>query len=268
MSSKASRQVSGHRKEIVKSIINLSQRHSRHQVFRDWVEMSAISIANAVDKAQFEQREARYLDIVKRYSKDEVNTICEMFALLVMEFENVMFDDVLGDIFGALEVGNSAVGQFFTPFHISDLMARLVGFEDAIEQKGFVSVNEPTCGAGGMVIALAKTMYEQKFNYQQLLHATAQDLDLLCVCMTYVQLSLLHIPAVVILGDTLKMEQRELWYTPAHIMGDWDNKFRTLEFFNSLLGMMSATKDDEPTVEEHPVAEPITPPVVEQLALF
>ena len=65
MSSKASRQVSVHRKEIVKSIVNLSQRHSRHQVFRDWVEMSAISIANAVDKAQFEQREARYLDIVK-----------------------------------------------------------------------------------------------------------------------------------------------------------------------------------------------------------
>lgn len=49
-------------------------------------------------------------------------------------------------------------------------------------------------------------------------------------------------PTVVILGNTLKMEQRELWYTPAHIMGDWGNKFRTLEFFNSLRGMMSVTK--------------------------
>lgn len=75
-----------------------------------------------------------------------------------------MFDDVLGDIFGALEVGNSAAGQFFTPFYISELMAQIIGFEDALEKKGFVSVNEPTCGAGGMIIALAKTMYEQKFN--------------------------------------------------------------------------------------------------------
>lgn len=42
--------------------------------------------------------------------------------------------------------------------------------------------------------------------------------------MAYVQLSLLHIPAVVIHGNTLALEERSHWLTPAHIMGGWEWK--------------------------------------------
>lgn len=42
--------------------------------------------------------------------------------------------------------------------------------------------------------------------------------------MTYLQLSILHISAIIILGNTLLMEERDLWYTPAHILGGWNYK--------------------------------------------
>lgn len=58
-------------------------------------------------------------------------------------------------------------------------------------------------------------------NYQQHMHVVAQDLDEKAVHMAYVQLSLMHIPAVVIHGNTLSLEERARWYTPAHILGGW-----------------------------------------------
>ncbi|MCQ9372281.1 hypothetical protein NQ024_13740, partial [Corynebacterium sp. 35RC1] len=49
------------------------------------------------------------------------------------------------------------------------------------------------------------------------------------VHMTYVQLALLHIPAVVILGNSLMLEEREVWYTPAHVLGGWNRKLAARE---------------------------------------
>jgi hypothetical protein len=39
--------------------------------------------------------------------------------------------------------------------------------------------------------------------------------------MAYIQLSLLHVPAVIIHGDTLSLEEYAHWHTPAHILGGW-----------------------------------------------
>ncbi|BEU98773.1 hypothetical protein ACDW_44790 (plasmid) [Acidovorax sp. DW039] len=93
-----------------------------------------------------------------------------------------------------------------------------------IADRGFVRVSEPTSGAGGMVIAVADVLAEQGFNYQRCMHVVAQDMDLTAVPMTYVQLTLLHIPAVVIWGNAFAMESRARWYTPSHILGDWGRR--------------------------------------------
>ena len=126
----------------------------------------------------------------------------------------------------ALDLGDSFKGQFFTPYSVSKMMAAvaLQGVESVIAERGFVRVSEPTSGAGGMVIAAADVLAEQGFNYQRCMHVVAQDIDLTAVHMTYVQLTLLHIPAVVIWGNTLAMESRARWYTPAHILGGWGRR--------------------------------------------
>ena len=66
-----------------------------------------------------------------------------------------------------------------------------------------ITINEPTCGGGAMVIAAAKVLKEKGINYQQAMEVVAQDLDWKGVYMCYVQLSLLGISAICVQGDTL-----------------------------------------------------------------
>lgn len=42
--------------------------------------------------------------------------------------------------------------------------------------------------------------------------------------MAYVQCTLLHIPAVILQGDTLRGEVSSAWYTLAYVLGCWDGK--------------------------------------------
>lgn len=234
--------------ECRKSIVKLLQANSRRrhlwEVFGDFIELAALAIANAVDLAQAGEREQRYLAIIKRYEPDEVQRFPQMLGELTMALEFGP-DDVLGQVFGELELGNSARGQFFTPYSLCALMARLqIGDGDEIRERitarGFITVSEPTCGAGAMVVAMAAAMRERGINYQQHLHVTAQDVDSRAVHMAYLQLSLLHIPAVVILGNTLMLEERERWYTPAHILGLWGPKLSRSYALGSALDTASA----------------------------
>ena len=50
----------------------------------------------------------------------------------------------------------------------------------------------------------------RNYRYQQHFHVTAVDLDSKCVHMAYLQVSLLHVPAVLILGNSLSLEERAL----------------------------------------------------------
>ena len=101
--------------------------YSRHQytVFKDFCELAALSMSNAVDRAQYETREARYRQIVKGYKSDEVARFPEMLACLTLSLEGNM-KDCLGQLFMALELGNSKAGQFFTPYHVSLMMAKMI----------------------------------------------------------------------------------------------------------------------------------------------
>lgn len=203
--------------------------HSRHPytVFKDFCELAALSFSNAVDRAQFEVREVRYLQIVKGYQADEVARFPKMLACLTLSLEEGM-SDCLGELFMALELGNSRAGQFFTPFHVSVLMAKMLcgDASQRCKERGFVRVMEPAAGAGRMVIATAQAFAQASINYQQAMHATCIDIDATAVNMAYVQLSLLHIPAIVMHGNALSMEQWGYWLTPAHVLGFWDARLK------------------------------------------
>jgi len=219
-----------HQKELLKLFGSLAYRHSAWQVFADFAEAAAISISNAVDWPQREKREERYLQVVQRYKPDELATFPKMLGALTLALEEQP-SDVMGRTFHDLELHNKWSGQFFSPYHLCQMMAKvtLSDAEDTrsrIEARGFVTVQEPCCGSGAMVIAVAQGMRELGINYQQHLHVTAVDVDPKCVHMSYLQLSLLHIPAVIIHGNSLSLEEFGRWYTPAHIMGGWDWKLR------------------------------------------
>ena len=215
-----------HAAKLKKLIEETSRRHNTWQVFQDFVAMSAISIRNAVDFRDRDAYEEQYLAIVKRYDREEIEIFPKMLAELTLALEDDL-SDVLGQVFSELELGNRWKGQFFTPDCVCRLMATMSygdGLQTAIAEKGYISVGEPAVGGGAMIIALAHEMKRQGLNYQNQLHVTATDIDLRAVHMSYLQLSLLHIPAVVIHGDTIRLTEHSRWHTPANLLGAWGKK--------------------------------------------
>ena len=62
--------------------------------------------------------------------------------------------------------------------------------------------------------------------YEESVHLTAIDLDARCVQMAFIQLSLRNVPALLVHGNALSLEEYECWYTPAHVQYRW---FQRLE---------------------------------------
>ena len=205
--------------DIIKEIENLSGNYSGYEIFNDWVKATAISISNGIDKASgrtnetWRRREDEYMAIAKKHGVDRMQRFSKMTMLLALALENNL-EDVLGRVYMEAGLGSKQTGQFFTPFHISEMMAKLT-----IPLTGEkITLNEPSCGGGGMLIAGAKRLKDGGLNFQKLLDVTANDLDWKGVYMTYVQLSLLGIRATVWQGDTLsdsKPSAEQIYYTPA-----------------------------------------------------
>src|SRR5919202_3922819 len=207
------------------AIRQLSYSQHLFTTFRHFVEMSAIAFSNVADPINKDAREAQYLAIVKQYKPEAVQKFPELLGMLVACLEQES-TDVLGVLYHRLELHNEQSGQFFTPYPICLAMAKML-VHDAkhlVEEQEFIRAHEPCVGSGAMVIALAQALREEGINYQQYLHVTAIDLDILAVHMAYVHCTLLHIPAIIVHGDILRAQTYSVWRTFAHVMGLWDAK--------------------------------------------
>jgi type I restriction-modification system DNA methylase subunit len=232
--------------EFVKAFNAIARHRHRYEVFRDFVTMSAISLHNAVRKV--ESLEAEYMSIVQRYKKEEALEIAGLLGILVSLLE-ASPRDVLGQLYMALELGNSSTGQFFTPEHISEFMAQIVYDENlATLDKPFITVCEPACGAGGMVLAFVKVMLSHGHNPAKRVWVQAQDIDRTAALMCYVQLALWNIPARIVVGNTLAMEEREVFYTPAHYLYFWESRLRRQQAQSE--NGQQAESQNEPRLED------------------
>lgn len=245
-------------KNIAKLIQSASYSKNSWDVFGDCMEMMALSISNSVDRAQYEAREKRYMEIVGRYDGKEIETVREVFPRIMAELTMGLEaepSDILGKVFEEAGLSNEARGQFFTPASVSRLMAEMQlddGLVKQIEAKGFITAHEPACGSGGMVIAFAEAMRERGLNYQQQLHVTAIDVDARAAHMAYSQFSMLGIPAKVFVGNTLTLEMREVFYTPQHILGAWGPRLRAAQAIDAVREL---TDVPEPRQERAPIED-------------
>ena len=213
-----------HQKEFLRLLqsYEFASQGSR-QAFRDCVEMGAISIANRWDFRQ--EREERYLAIVKHYTREQLETLARMFGYVSLSIAE-RWHDCLGELYGDQELNIIEAGQFFTPYHVAQLMAKLAlgNVADVIREKGFATLGEPAVGAGSLALAAAEEVEAQGFEIARMLCVTAIDINVTAVHMAYVQLALRGVPAVVIRGDALLQQEypkEECWYTPAYIVGRW-----------------------------------------------
>lgn len=160
-------------KQFLSNFQRLCNCHRAWQVWQDFVHMSACAIANAVDRRPdvWNLREASYLAVVKRYSKEELNLICELFSITVLALDENPAQDFLGKFYMQLDFGSGRHGQFFTPWNVAELMAKMQiedNLKEQIEREDYISINDPCCGAGCMFSAFAHVCKnDMNINYQQ-----------------------------------------------------------------------------------------------------
>lgn len=228
-----------HKQAFIKLFKETARYHHRYEVFRDFVHCAAYSIHNGI--ALCEKVESDYLDIAKRYKKDDLIRFCHLLSHVVEGLEEKTCD-FLGSLFMELELGSSQIGQFFTPYEVSLMMAKmLVGADkDKYENMPVIDLHEPAVGSGSMVIAYAEALRDIGVNYQEKMWVQAIDLDSVAAMMAYIQLSLLYVPGEVCVGNTLTLDIHRTFKTPAHYLGRWESKMERYRVENGASELMKS----------------------------
>lgn len=209
--------------EIIKMIDKAAYKVNKNKLISDVFECGALAISNLVDKTQYDEREKRYLEIIHTYDPAEQKILADIFGQIFalctsVTYDNGVFNDYLGEIFMRCNQANSARGQVFTPYHISKLMAKCTITDSDIKQNEIITINDPCSGGGVMLIAALDVLKnDYGVNYARNCFIDAGDIDIRCVHMTYLQLSLAGVPAIVKHQNALTRELWSVWKTPAFI---------------------------------------------------
>lgn len=242
-------------KEFLKLFDQLTYSRSGWQVWEDLMTVMACSICNAVDRREgpFKRREKQYERSIK--SLGGVDIPAQMLGIITLALEDNPNQDFLGKLYMNLNLGSHWHGQFFTPYHVCELMAKMQigdGCRKEIESKGYLSVGDMCVGAGAMLIAAATAFRDCDINYQTSVVFAGQDIDPVVAKMAYIQLSLLGCPGYITVGDSLRnpqtghvlfpkeTEEQELWIMPMFMHEVWEMR-RTAMLMRKLFGGIGTT---------------------------
>jgi len=114
-------------KEFVRLLNDIDRSKRRGEVFADFCELAYCAIAKKASpfEDQREALETQYMAVVGRYhDKGDIRKMPEMMAMALGEIGNGGCD-YLGQIAGELGSLDSHLGQFFTPYEVSRMMAEI-----------------------------------------------------------------------------------------------------------------------------------------------
>ena len=215
-----------HKEEFIKILESIKPSKNAYEVFADWLVLAAAGFY-AWKKDKLVEKE--YKEIAKNYSKEDLDKHAQLLAITVEALEEDDEQDFLGEIFIDGEFRNKKKAQVFTPFHVSKMMSKMIIGSDNLPKNDVLKIYDPCCGSGVMLIAAISVLRDYGFNYQHNAFFIATDIDARCARMTYIQLSLLGVPAVIICGNTLTKETFWERETIGYIMSGMNFKLRNSE---------------------------------------
>ena len=233
---KAVRCLKPRQSEFQKLFSTLCRTRSNWQVWSDFITVSATAISNAFDREgpTHDDREKQYMELARAYTNDELDILARLFSTVVLALDDEPRQDFLGEVFQGLGLNSHWKGQFFTPYHVCEFMAEITlgGAGEEVERKGWISINDPACGAGALLIAARNAMEKHGLPSSGALYV-AQDIDRTAALMCYIQLALLGCAGYVIIGDSLlhpptgnplcpdPTPELDVWYLPMFYEPVW-----------------------------------------------
>ena len=245
------------RKQFIKAFESLAQHRERYDVLADFLEMAFCAIHKTAlpPGPTADAIEARYMAVVGRNRPEDVRAIPELLGITARAVQDGGCD-FLGQVTVELEIRNRNMGQFFTPYDVSRMVAEMTldTVDEIVAEQGFVTVQEPACGAGGMIIAAADVLARKGFDIGTQLYVEASDISPMCFRMSYLQASLRGIPVTIRRGNTLSLEMFDHAVTPA-FFGFYAARKEAFDLWRSGEGRGNTSFDAEIT-QQSAEAEP------------
>lgn len=202
--------ISGPKADFLKLVTELARNRSHREVFNDFLDCAFCALRSPFtpEGELRDEIEAKYLKIISsddRYPK----RFPELLGIACDGIDQEI--DFFGPLSGELGALNAGLGQFFTPWPLCKMSAEFIIDADivarCVEKNGFITVDEPAAGSGGMSLAAAERIRDLGYDPGIHLWITATDISLTCVKMAFLQLSLRGVCADIIHGNTLSLER-------------------------------------------------------------
>ena len=193
-----------YRKDFIRELTAMSERHNVITVFGDAVGMMAaeFALATAQDKGAAERE---YQTLADRYTKEELTHLSKMLVAVIKALE-LRRESFLGPILEEIGAANQHNGQFLTPASVATVMAKVSMGEYEHTPGKVVTINDPACGAGVTLIAQAEALVQERHVPQRDIFIVGGDIDKRACDMTFVELTLLGYAARVDHMNTLTMQ--------------------------------------------------------------
>lgn len=180
-------------------------KHEPSRLLEDYLDLTLCAVANG-------RREARYLEVAKRYTREELELVSQLFGMHVMIHEHQTapgadgkrgWYDLLGDTYMELSGRSktSRLGQFFTPVELCRVIAQMTLLGETAGR----TVCDPCCGSGRLLLA-AKALAPD------LGTCFAADVDAICVKMCALNFWLHGVRGEVAHMNSLSLQ----WYGAYH----------------------------------------------------
>ncbi len=193
--------------------------------FNDWLDLilnsllsmtenlQEIGISMDIRKASQGKYNDRYMAIVHKYvdkgvdkkiGERTIDLFSKAWGMLCKETLETK-KDVLGEIFQQ-QITYGEHGQFFTPEHITEFMAKMVGKSPEVtksDSKSPETIIDPCCGSGRFLLSSAK---ENPDNY-----FIGQDIDERCCKMAVINMFMRDLRGEIRLGDSLTNKIDKRW---------------------------------------------------------
>jgi N-6 DNA Methylase len=207
-------------KETWKQLENIHRfGYSNSTIFSDFLDICLFSLLSLTENIQREdlidrmknnkltgKYEEQYMRLVDKYPENKTGEkgqrpgdyFASAWGCLLKETWESQ-EDVLGEIFMA-KISFGEHGQFFTPFHIADMMTKMIYSE---ERKPGEKVSDPCCGSGRFFISFSRLNKDA--------HFYGVDLSPTCAKMTALNMWLYDLNADIYHGDSLAMKYFHVW---------------------------------------------------------
>ncbi len=191
-------------KDFANNMELLSRRYERNRIFDDFLTLAICAYHHTNIQSRFQKKdednEKHYLETIKPYNKESIDTFPKLLSILQMKVYNAPYSDLLGQYFTEY-ITRGQNGQFFTPEHICELMAQISNIEDQKHKR----ILDPACGSGRTLLKSAK-LYPDNFFY-------GADISATCAKMSVLNFFLNGLRGEIAWMNTLSME----WFGGWHI---------------------------------------------------